>query len=45
MLADPDRFPTIAGNLRSRPAEDFDVDYDAGEFIFGLDTVLDGIKR
>lgn len=44
MLADPDRFPTIAGNLRSRPAEDFDVDYDAGEFIFGLDTVLDGIE-
>ncbi|WP_433009485.1 TetR/AcrR family transcriptional regulator [Kribbella sp. CA-294648] len=44
MLADPDRYPTIAGNLRSRPAEDFDVDYDAGEFIFGLDTVLDGIE-
>jgi AcrR family transcriptional regulator len=44
MLADPDRFPTIARNLRSRPAEDFDVDYDAGEFIFGLDAVLDGIE-
>lgn len=44
MLADPDRFPTIAGNLRSRPAEDFDVDYDAGEFSFGLETVLDGIE-
>jgi hypothetical protein len=44
MLADPDHFPTIAGNLRSRPAEDFDVDYDAGEFFFGLDTVLDGIE-
>jgi AcrR family transcriptional regulator len=44
MLADPDRFPTIAGNLRSRPAEDFDVDYDAGDFFFGLNTVLDGIE-
>lgn len=44
MLADPDRYPTIAGNLRSRPAEDFDVDYDADEFFFGLDTVLDGIE-
>ena len=44
MLADPDRFPTIARNLQSRPAEDFDVDYDAGEFFFGLDTVLDGIE-
>jgi AcrR family transcriptional regulator len=44
MLADPDRFPTIAGNLRSRPAEDFDVDYDADEFFFGLNTVLDGIE-
>jgi AcrR family transcriptional regulator len=44
MLADPDRFPTIARNLRSRPAEDFDVDYDAGEFFFGLNTVLDGIE-
>ncbi|MDX6261016.1 MAG: hypothetical protein QOH84_2704 [Kribbellaceae bacterium] len=44
MLADPDRFPTIAGNLRSRPAEDFDVDYDADEFFFGLNAVLDGIE-
>lgn len=44
MLADPDRFPTIARNLQSRPAEDFDVDYDAGEFFFGLNTVLDGIE-
>lgn len=44
MLADPDRFPTIAGNLRSRSAEDFDVDYDADEFFFGLNTVLDGIE-
>ena len=44
MLADPDRFPTIARNLEARPPEDFDVDYDAGEFFFGLDTVLDGIQ-
>jgi AcrR family transcriptional regulator len=44
MLADPERFPTIARNLRARPPEDFDVDYDAGEFFFGLDTVLDGIQ-
>jgi len=44
MLADPDRFPTIARNLRSRSAADFDVDYDADEFFFGLDTVLDGIE-
>jgi AcrR family transcriptional regulator len=43
-LADPDRYPTIAGNLRSRPADDFDVDYDADEFFFGLNTVLDGIE-
>ncbi|GAA1590630.1 TetR/AcrR family transcriptional regulator [Kribbella sancticallisti] len=44
MLADPDRFPTIARNLQARPPEDFDVDYDADEFFFGLNTVLDGIE-
>ncbi|NEA34257.1 TetR/AcrR family transcriptional regulator C-terminal domain-containing protein [Streptomyces sp. SID13031] len=44
LLADPDRYPTIAGNLRSRPAEDFDVDYDADDFFFGLNTTLDGIE-
>jgi AcrR family transcriptional regulator len=44
MLADPDRYPTIAANLQSRPAEDFDVDYDADDFFFGLDTTLDGIE-
>jgi AcrR family transcriptional regulator len=44
LLADPERFPTIAANLRARPAEDFDVDYDADEFFFGLNTVLDGIE-
>jgi AcrR family transcriptional regulator len=44
MLADPDRFPTIARNLAAGPPEEFDVDYDAEEFYFGLDTVLDGIE-
>ncbi|MEV8374717.1 TetR/AcrR family transcriptional regulator [Kribbella sp. NPDC056861] len=44
MLADPDRYPTIATNLQSRPAADFDVDYDADDFFFGLDTTLDGIE-
>lgn len=44
LLADPERFPAIAGNLAARPASDFDVDYDADEFFFGLNTVLDGIE-
>jgi hypothetical protein len=44
LLADPERFPAIAGNLAARPTSDFDVDYDADDFSFGLDTVLDGIQ-
>jgi AcrR family transcriptional regulator len=45
MLADPDRFPAIAATLQQpEPPGDFGVDFDAGEFAFGLGTVLDGIQ-
>jgi hypothetical protein len=44
LLADRERFPTIAGNLEASDPEDFGVDYNADEFQFGLDTVLDGIE-
>ena len=44
LLADRERFPTIAGNLEASNPEDFDVDYNADEFQTGLDTVLDGIQ-
>ncbi len=45
MLADPDRFPAIAAGLAHPEAPDeFGVDFDSGEFRFGLDTVLDGIQ-
>ena len=41
MLADPERFPTIAAGLEQ--PTDF-VDDDPSEFSFGLTTVLDGIQ-
>jgi AcrR family transcriptional regulator len=44
MLAAPDRFPGIAATLEAPPAEGYAGDFDAGEFAFGLDTVLDGIQ-
>jgi AcrR family transcriptional regulator len=37
LLADPDQFPAIAATLTA-------PQYDADEFQFGLDTVLDGIQ-
>jgi hypothetical protein len=43
LLADPDRFPTIAGTLRSGTFED-DSDLGPDDFLFGLRTVLDGIE-
>jgi len=45
MLADPDHFPAIAATLRQPEAPDeFGVEFDADEFAFGLNTVLDGIQ-
>ncbi|WP_350281116.1 TetR/AcrR family transcriptional regulator [Kribbella sp. HUAS MG21] len=44
MLATPERFPGIAATLEQSSAEPYGVDFDAGEFAFGLDTVLDGIQ-
>jgi AcrR family transcriptional regulator len=45
MLADPDRFPAIAASLEHPDApEEYGVDFDSGEFAFGLGTVLDGIQ-
>jgi AcrR family transcriptional regulator len=43
LLADPDRFPTIAGTLGSGTFED-DSDLGPDDFLFGLRTVLDGIE-
>lgn len=43
MLATPDRFPGIAATLEQPPSEGYAGDFDAGEFAFGLNTVLDGI--
>jgi AcrR family transcriptional regulator len=40
LLADPDRFPTIAAGM----LEGAQDDDDPSEFVFGLDTVLDGIQ-
>ncbi len=44
MLATPDRFPAIAATLEQPPPEGYAGDFDAAEFTFGLDTVLDGIQ-
>lgn len=44
MLATPDRFPGIAATLEQPLDEGYAGDFDAGEFTFGLDTVLDGIE-
>ncbi|GAA3118450.1 TetR/AcrR family transcriptional regulator [Kribbella aluminosa] len=44
MLATPDRFPGIAATLEVPPDEGYAGDFDAAEFGFGLDTVLDGIQ-
>ena len=44
MLATPDRFPGIAATLEQPPDEGYAGDFDAAEFTFGLDTVLDGIQ-
>ena len=44
MLATPDRFPGIAATLEQPPPEGYAGDFDAAEFTFGLDTVLDGIQ-
>jgi AcrR family transcriptional regulator len=44
MLATPDRFPGIAATLEVPPDEAYAADFDAAEFTFGLDTVLDGIQ-
>jgi AcrR family transcriptional regulator len=43
MLATPDRFPGIAATLEAPPDEGYAGDFDAAEFTFGLNTVLDGI--
>ena len=43
-LATPDRFPGIAATLEQPPSEGYAGDFDAAEFTFGLDTVLDGIQ-
>ncbi|HEY3560722.1 MAG TPA: TetR/AcrR family transcriptional regulator [Kribbella sp.] len=43
-LATPDRFPGIAATLEQPPDEGYAGDFDAGEFAFGLNTVLDGIQ-
>ncbi|GAB2598554.1 TetR/AcrR family transcriptional regulator [Kribbella endophytica] len=42
MLATPERYPTIAANLK--PGE-LDVDYAGDDFQNGLDVVLDGIQQ
>ena len=45
MLADPDRFPAIAAGLdHPEIPDEYGVDFDSGEFAFGLHTVLDGIQ-
>ncbi|GAA1585163.1 MULTISPECIES: TetR/AcrR family transcriptional regulator [Kribbella] len=44
MLATPDRFPGIAATLEVPPDGGYAGDFDAAEFGFGLDTVLDGIQ-
>ncbi|MFF0345879.1 TetR/AcrR family transcriptional regulator [Kribbella sp. NPDC004875] len=44
MLVTSDRFPGIAATLEQPPDEGYVGDFDAGEFGFGLDTVLDGIQ-
>lgn len=44
MLATPDRFPGIAATLEQPPPEGYAGDFDAAEFTFGLNTVLDGIQ-
>ena len=44
MLATPDRFPGIAATLEVPPDEGYAGDFDAAEFSFGLNTVLDGIE-
>jgi len=44
LLADPERFPTIARGLTASAPDEFGVDYNADEFQTGLDTVLDGIQ-
>ncbi|HEU4946664.1 MAG TPA: TetR/AcrR family transcriptional regulator [Kribbella sp.] len=41
-LADPDRFPMVAGAVLSGALED-DSDFGTDEFLFGLRTVLDGV--
>lgn len=44
MLATADRFPGIAATLELPPDEGYAGDFDAAEFAFGLNTVLDGIQ-
>ncbi|WP_427888967.1 TetR/AcrR family transcriptional regulator [Kribbella sp. GL6] len=44
MLATPDRFPGIAATLEQPEDDVYAGDFDAAEFGFGLDTVLDGIQ-
>jgi hypothetical protein len=44
MLATKDRFPGIAATLELPPDEGYAGDFDAAEFSFGLDTVLDGVQ-
>jgi AcrR family transcriptional regulator len=44
MLATAERFPGIAATMEQPAAGSFAADFDADEFTFGLDTVLDGIQ-
>lgn len=43
-LTDPERYPRVRAAMNANPAAGYESDFATGEFNFGLNTVLDGIK-